>query len=79
MAASLQWTEFWPASHSTTNTGLRINHRPSGYVLIAGRTGPRWLDWPVKAYAVEPITSATTALVALDVQDIELADQVAGK
>jgi len=49
MASSLQWTEAWTAGHPTTNTGLRITHRPSGYVLIAGRTGSRFVDWPVIA------------------------------
>jgi hypothetical protein len=49
MASSLQWTESWTASHRATDTGLRIYHRPSGYVLIAGRTRARWQDWPVIA------------------------------
>jgi hypothetical protein len=49
MAASRQWTEAWTGSHRPTDTGLRINHRPSGNVLIAGRTRTEWQDWPVIA------------------------------
>jgi hypothetical protein len=49
MAVPLQWTESWTGSNPTTNTGFRIYHRPSGHILIAGRSGSRFQAWPVIA------------------------------